>query len=102
MRNAQPPVSRRAPLRRAGTSGVGPDRIANANAPTGPVKSIAQSQAHRVARHGSGPAPGSMREHSTPASAIPLSHDGTRQPQMVDAEGDHVGETSTCTLLLRW
>ena len=84
MRNAQPPVSRRAPLRHAGTSGVGPDRIANANAPNGPVKSTAQNQAHRVARHGSGPAAISKKEHSTPASRNPPSHEGTRQPRMVD------------------
>jgi hypothetical protein len=84
MMKVQPPDSRQALLRGVGTSGVGPDRIANANAPTGAVKSTAQNQAHRVARHGSGPAAISKKEHSTPASRNPPSHEGTRQPRMVD------------------
>src|SRR5665647_1084548 len=103
MMKAQPPDSRRALLRGAGTSGVGPDRIANANVPTGAVKSTAQAQAHRVARQGSGPVASSTREHSTPARTNPPSHGGTRQPQMVDVIDDEgVGDTRTRTSGLCW
>ena len=78
-RNAQPPVSRRCGHRGRGTPAVGPDSTRNTTLTTGGV-SRSQNQAHRVARHGSGPETSTPRPATVSRNAANATGPGTCHP----------------------